>query len=169
MHEEIEMIDQNRLIFIHGLMGSSSGVKATLLREKFPEILTPDFEGSLDERMERLRQILGDKTGWTLIGSSFGGLMASLYTCEHPHQVKKLVLLAPALIWPDFAESPPEPVSVPALVFHGTKDELIPIERSQELAEKVFLNLVFNAVDDDHGLYNTVHALDWDTVLSDSL
>jgi pimeloyl-ACP methyl ester carboxylesterase len=169
MHEEIEMIDQNRLIFIHGLMGSSSGVKATLLREKFPEILTPDFEGSLDERMERLRQILGDKTGWTLIGSSFGGLMASLYTCEHPHQVKKLVLLAPALIWPDFAESTPEPVSVPAVVYHGTKDELIPIERSQELAEKVFLNLVFNTVDDDHGLYNTVHALDWDTVLSDSL
>ena len=163
------MTDQNRLIFIHGLMGSSSGVKATLLREKFPEILTPDFEGSLDDRMERLRQILGDKSGWTLIGSSFGGLMASLYTCEHPHQVKKLVLLAPALIWPDFAESPPEPVSVPAVVFHGTRDELIPIERSQELAEKVFLNLVFNAVEDDHGLYNTVHALDWETLLSDSL
>ena len=163
------MTDQNRLIFIHGLMGSSSGVKATLLREKFPEILTPDFEGSLDDRMERLRQILGDKSGWTLIGSSFGGLMASLYTCEHPYQVKKLVLLAPALIWPDFAESPPEPVSVPAVVFHGTRDELIPIERSQELAEKVFLNLVFNAVDDDHGLYNTVHALDWETLLSDSL
>lgn len=163
------MTDQNRLIFIHGLMGSSSGVKATLLREKFPEILTPDFEGSLDDRMERLRQILGDKSGWTLIGSSFGGLMASLYTCEHPHQVKKLVLLAPALIWPDFAESPPEPVSVPAVVFHGTRDELIPIERSQELAKKVFLNLVFNAVEDDHGLYNTVHALDWETLLSDSL
>ena len=163
------MTDQNRLIFIHGLMGSSSGVKATLLRENFPEILTPDFEGSLDERMERLRQILGDKSGWTLIGSSFGGLMASLYTCEHPYQVKKLVLLAPALIWPDFAESPPEPVSVPAVVFHGTRDELIPIERSQELAEKVFLNLVFNAVEDDHGLYNTVHALDWETLLSDSL
>ena len=163
------MIDQNRLIFIHGLMGSSLGVKATLLREKFPEILTPDFEGSLDERMERLRQILGDKTGWTLIGSSFGGLMASLYTCEHPHQVKKLVLLAPALIWPDFVESTPEPVSVPAVVFHGTRDELIPIERSQELAEQVFLNLVFNTVDDDHGLYNTVHALDWETVLSYSL
>ena len=163
------MIDQNRLIFIHGLMGSSSGVKATLLREKFPEILTPDFEGSLDERMERLRQILGDKTGWTLIGSSFGGLMASLFTCEYPHQVKKLVLLAPALIWPDFAESTPEPVSVPSVVFHGTRDELIPIERSQELAEQVFLNLVFNAVDDDHGLYNTVHALNWETLLSDSL
>jgi predicted esterase len=95
--------------------------------------------------------------------------MASLYTCEYPHQVKKLVLLAPALIWPDFVESPPEPVSVPTAVFHGTRDELIPIERSQELAEKVFLNLVFNAVDDDHGLYKTVHALDWETVLSDSL
>lgn len=163
------MIDQNRLIFIHGLMGSSSGVKATLLREKFAEILTPDFEGSLDERMERLHQTLGDRTGLTLIGSSFGGLMAAIFACEHPHQVKKLILLAPALTWPDFAESPPEPVTVPAVVYHGTEDELIPIERLRELAERVFLNLVFNEVNDDHGLYNTVHALDWEALLSDEL
>jgi len=37
-----------RLIFIHGLEGSSQGVKATLLRGLFPGILTPDFRGSLE-------------------------------------------------------------------------------------------------------------------------
>ena len=73
------MIDQNRVIFIHGLMGDSMGVKATLLREKFPRILTPDFDGSLDERMGSLREILGEIDGWTMIGSSFGGLLAAIY------------------------------------------------------------------------------------------
>jgi pimeloyl-ACP methyl ester carboxylesterase len=163
--EEINMINQNRLIFIHGLMGNSLGVKATLLREKFPAILIPDFDGSLDERMEDLREILGEAEGWTIIGSSFGGLMASIYACERPHQVKKLILLAPALVWPDFAESPPDPISVPVVIYHGTEDELIPIEQVRELAEEVFLSLVFNQVEDDHGLYNTVHALDWESLL----
>jgi len=161
------MVDQNRLIFIHGLMGSSAGVKATLLREKFPNILTPDFNGSLEERMESLRQLIGDIDGWIIIGSSFGGLMAAMYACESPQQVKKLILLAPALIWPDFAESPPEPVSVPVEVYQGTEDELIPLEQVRELAEKVFLKLTFNEVKDNHGLFNTVHALDWEALLLD--
>jgi len=161
------MTNQNRLIFIHGLMGSSEGVKATLLREKFPDILTPDFNGSLEERMDSLRQILGEIAGWIIIGSSFGGLMAAMVACESRQQVKKLILLAPALIWPDFVESLPDPVSVPVEVFHGTEDELIPLEQVRELAEKVFLNLNFNEVQDDHGLFNTVHALDWEALLHD--
>lgn len=161
------MTNQNRLIFIHGLMGSSEGVKATLLREKFPDILTPDFNGSLEERMDSLRQILGEIDGWIIIGSSFGGLMAAMVACESQQQVKKLILLAPALIWPDFVESLPDPVSVPVEVFHGTEDELIPLEQLRELAEKVFLNLNFNEVQDDHGLFNTVHALDWEVLLSE--
>ena len=93
--------------------------------------------------------------------------MAAMVACESPQHVKKLILLAPALIWPDFAESPPEPISVPVEVFHGTEDELIPLEQVRELSEKIFLNLTFNEVEDDHGLYNTVHALDWEALLRD--
>jgi predicted esterase YcpF (UPF0227 family) len=62
-----------RYIFLHGLEGSSQGVKATLLRELFAGILIPDFNGDLDDRMEKLSSILGNQTGWTIIGSSFGG------------------------------------------------------------------------------------------------
>jgi pimeloyl-ACP methyl ester carboxylesterase len=165
MPEELRMNDQNRLIFIHGLMGNSMGVKASLLREKFTDILTPDFDGSLDKRMQSLREILSDKVGWTIIGSSFGGLMAAIYASECPHQVKKLILLAPALIWPEFAESPPEPIAVPVVLYHGTADELIPVEQVRNLAESVFINLTFNEVEDDHGLFKTVHALDWETLV----
>ena len=153
------------LIFLHGLEGSSQGVKARLLRSLFPGILTPDFSGSLEERMAQLSFILGDQHGWTLIGSSLGGLMGALFTCQRPRQVKRLVLLAPALIWPDFAAAPPGPVKAPATIYHGRHDRLIPLEAVRRLAHQVFQNLTFIEVDDDHGLYKTVHAIDWPALL----
>jgi len=159
------MIDPERLIFIHGLWGSSQGVKATLLREIFPGILTPDLRGELHERMGELDMILGDIMGWTIVGSSLGGLMAAMFTCQNPDQVTKLILFAPALIWPDFMNSPPEPVSVPTVIYHGSRDNIVPLEQVKEIAGRVFLNLTFNVVDDDHGLYKTVHAIDWRTLL----
>lgn len=155
------MAESKRLIFIHGLEGSSEGVKARLLRGIFPEILTPDVRGSLEERMTQLEQIVGEAQGWTIFGSSFGGLMAALFTCRSPEQVDRLVLLAPALIWPDFAADPPGPVDVPTVVYHGTRDEVIPLELVRALAEQAFSNLTFHAVDDDHGLYKTIHEIDW--------
>lgn len=160
------MADPQNLIYLHGLMGSSQGVKATLLRRLFPGILTPDFSGSLEERMASLGAILDTHTGWTIVGSSFGGLMGALYACRHPSHVHKLVLLAPALIWPDFASTPPAPIDIPTLIYHGTRDELVPLETVRELARRTFLNLEFYEVDDDHGLYETVHRLDWGALLA---
>jgi pimeloyl-ACP methyl ester carboxylesterase len=149
------------LIFIHGLLSSGQGFKGNLLRERLPGILTPDFNGSLEERMAGLIAILADRTGWTLIGSSFGGLMGALFTCRHPQQVNRLVLLAPALIWPDFAQVLPPPVSVPTVVYHGSRDSVIPLELVRPLAEQVFLDLTFHVVDDDHSLHATVQGIDW--------
>jgi pimeloyl-ACP methyl ester carboxylesterase len=160
-----DLADSTRVIFIHGLMGSSQGVKAKLLRGIFPWILTPNFQGSLEERMDQLQTILGEEMGWKIVGSSFGGLMAALFAHQHPRQVSKLVLFAPALIWPDFASLPKKPVDVPVVLYHGKQDELLPLEAIRELAEKQFNNLDFQVVDDDHGLYKTVHALDWETLL----
>lgn len=157
----------DHLIFLHGLEGSSQGIKARLLRDLFPHILTPDLRGSLDERMVTLEGIMGEMQGWTMIGSSFGGLMGALFTCRNPHQVDRLILLAPALIWPDFAAHPPGPVDVPTVVYHGTRDEIIPLDLVRALAQESFSNLSFNEVDDDHGLYKTVHALDWPKLLGD--
>ncbi len=149
------------LIFIHGLEGTSQGVKATLLRGLFPHILTPEFRGDLPTRLVQLDHLLQAQTGWTLIGSSLGGLMAALYTCQHPDRVAQQVLLAPALIWPDFANQPPAPVPVPTVVYHGRRDAIVPLAPVQALAEQVFSNLAFHAVDDDHGLYATVHQINW--------
>jgi pimeloyl-ACP methyl ester carboxylesterase len=164
---KIRMAKTEQLIFIHGLEGSSQGVKAKLLRALFPEIIIPDFSGSLDERMVDLDGILKVAMEWKVIGSSFGGLMGAMYACRNPERLKKLVLLAPALTWPDFANTPVEPISLPVVVYHGTRDEIIPLKAVQMLAERAFLNLDFRVVDDDHGLYQTVHAIDWVALLED--
>lgn len=161
-----QQIDPTRIMFIHGLEGSSQGIKATLLRNLFPGLLTPDFRGSLEERMSQLERVLGKRRGWTLIGSSFGGLMAALFAFRHPAQVDQLVLLAPALIWPDFIQNLPQPTDIPTIVYHGYHDELIPIQDVQSLCAKLFRRLTFHAVDDDHGLYKTVHEIDWVQILS---
>jgi pimeloyl-ACP methyl ester carboxylesterase len=152
-------------MFIHGLEGTSQGFKAQLLRGSFPEMLIPDFRGSLEARMEKLYKIIGDQDSWTLVGSSFGGLMAALAGCEKPAQFAKLVLLAPALIWPDFAEASWQPIQVPVVIYHGTDDEIIPLKNVQDIAQSVFLNLVFNVVQDDHGLYRTAQSLEWNKLL----
>ena len=166
--ELVPVIDNSigeQIIFIHGLEGSSQGVKASLLRGLFPEILTPDFPGSLEQRMAQLNGILGGRRNWTMIGSSLGGLMAAMFTIQHPDQVKRLVLLAPALIWPDFAASSPEPVNVPTIIYHGKLDAIVPLAPVQAFAERIFRDLKFYTVDDDHGLYKTVHTIDWPALL----
>jgi pimeloyl-ACP methyl ester carboxylesterase len=123
--------------------------------------------------MAALTAILGEQTGWTLVGSSFGGLMAALFAVQRPAQARRLVLLAPALIWPDFASryaAPPgeaaAPLEVPTLIYHGCRDEIIPLAAVRPLAQRAFHNLDFREVDDDHGLHKTVHELDWRTILT---
>jgi predicted alpha/beta hydrolase family esterase len=150
-----------RLIFLHGLLGSGQGFKATLLRGIFPDIVTPDMRGSLSDRMDQLGSLLLNTQGWTIIGSSMGGLMATLFAGNHPDQVDKLILLAPALTWPDFSQHTHLKISVPTTLYHGKNDQIIPISRVRKIAEQVFSNLIFHAVDDDHRLKNTVPAIDW--------
>ncbi|MGD8553951.1 MAG: alpha/beta fold hydrolase [Anaerolineales bacterium] len=155
------------MIFIHGLVSSGRGFKARLLRKLFPGIQTPDFTGPLEARMQQLRAILGDQAGWTMIGSSFGGLMAAIYACRHPERVSKLILFAPALIHPAFSSPVPSPVSIPTVVYHGEKDSVVPLAPVRVLCEQVFLELAFHAVDDDHRLHKTVQAIDWRSLVGE--
>jgi len=161
-------MDNSRIVFIHGSSGDKSQTyKARLLREVFPGMLTPDFDGDLPERMAQLRSILGNETGWTLIGSSLGGLMAAIFAAQAPGQVQKLVLLAPALTLPAFAAIPPASIDIPTVIFQGTQDELIPLQEARELAKKTFTHLTYLVVDDDHRLHKTAKTLDWKSQLED--
>jgi pimeloyl-ACP methyl ester carboxylesterase len=159
------MLDPKRILYLHGLESNSQTYKAALIRAVYPDLITPDFTGSLDERMEQLYPILGRASNWTLIGSSFGGLMSALFTTQHPAQVRKQILLAPALMLPEFAEHLPAPVEVPTIIIHGRQDSIVPVETNKPLAEKVFRNLEYRLVDDDHRLHQTAAALDWKALI----
>jgi pimeloyl-ACP methyl ester carboxylesterase len=153
-------------IFLHGLVSSGQGFKGTLFRRVLPGILTPDFTGALEERMAQLGPIIGDQPGWAIIGSSFGGLMATLFTRDHPEQVRKLVLLAPALALSEHRLDPHPPIAVPTVVYHGKNDTVIPLEPLRAICEQLFEKLSFNEVDDDHRLQKTVQSLDWPALVS---
>lgn len=152
-------------IFIHGLESSSQGYKAQLLRRSFPGILTPDFAGPIETRMAQLAPLLETEKHWVIIGSSFGGLMGTLWACAHPQRVQKLLLLAPALVPPYWTSAPPAPLAAPTVIYHGLRDTVVPLEPVRALAGRLFSNLTFHSVDDDHQLRQTVDALDWATLL----
>jgi len=160
------MFDVKRLIYLHGSESDSNSGKARQFLEWFPGMLTPDFKGSFDERMSQLSSILSHQTNWTLIGSSFGGLMGATFTHDHPSQVRKLILLAPALTLEPFASrSDLKPVSVPTIVIHGTLDTIVPLVPVREMVQKLFTNVNYYVVEDDHRLHKSVHELDWNSIL----
>ena len=160
-------MDNSKIIYLHGLESTSQSGKARQFAEKFPGMITPDFTGSFEERMKQLKPILGRKKNWTIIGSSFGGLMGTVFTCEHPTQVRKLLLLAPALLRDHFAPYLNlEAVSVPTVIVHGTEDDVVPLEPVREIAEKLFTDLQYIVVDDGHRLHKAFEELDWEEILA---
>lgn len=176
------MIDTSRLIYLHGSESDSNSGKARQFREWFPGMLTPDFKGKFEERMEQLYSILGNENNRTIIGSSYGGLMGTIFTRDHPDQVRKLILLAPALLrdlsgafldpmignelaYSRKSLSGSKTVLVPTTIIHGTADDIVPLEPVRRIAKELFTNLQYVIVDDNHRLHKTVHELDWKSIL----
>ncbi len=176
-------MNNKKIIYLHGLESSSQSGKARRFAEKFPGMLTPDFTGTFEERMAQLLPILGDEKDWTIIGSSYGGLMGTVFTCEHPDQVRKLILLAPALLRePSGEHSDPatgasliylkgseyrlQTVSVPTIVVHGTEDDVVRLEPVRKTAQILFANLTYHVVNDGHRLHKAFEELDWEKILA---
>ncbi len=80
--------------------------------------------------------------------------------------MRKLVLLAPALLLEHFASYLDlEPVSVPTVIVHGTEDDVVPLAPVRELAEKLFTDLTYHIVDDGHRLHKAFEELNWEEIL----
>lgn len=153
-------------VFIHGLESSSQGTKGVYFRENYPDMIIEDYPGTFEERMDKLNTILSGKTDLILVGSSYGGLMAAVYTCENEERVKLLILLAPALDLNEFDPYRNRKIVTPVIAYHGSGDDVVPVAPVQEIAQSVFTNINYNVIDDDHSLHHNFEKLEWNKLLN---
>ena len=152
-------------IFLHGLESSNQGTKAIFFRERYPDMVTPHFKGDLQERMGTLNRLTAGKKNLRIVGSSFGGLMGTIFTMQNEHLVDRLILLAPAINFLDQSGYQEKRLTLPVWVYHGTDDAVIPLKDIAPLAERYFTQLTFKTVHDDHFLHKTFKTIDWDSLL----
>ena len=91
--------------------------------------------------------------------------MAAIVACERPKSIKKLILLAPAIAFPEFEPYLEHTIDVPVIIYHGKHDDVVPVAPVRRNAQRVFENLTFIIVDDDHVLSRTFKSIDWDHLL----
>jgi len=151
--------------FMHGLESTSKGTKGVYFRERYPDMIIEDFFGPFPRRMEKMEELLAGKSELILVGSSYGGLMAAVYTCLHEERVRKLILLAPALHLEPYKLYRNRTLRIPIEIFHGLRDDVVPMAAIREIAERNFVNHRFHAMEDDHPLHDTFATLEWDTLL----
>lgn len=156
------MFDPGDLLFFHGLASSPEGNKAVWLRTHHGAS-APAFDNHLAiEAWERgaptrspavlagpLRTARAaiEKGPRVLIGSSFGGMLASQMVLEGLW-TGPTILLAPAQR--TIMGDQPLPEGVPLLIIHGRHDTVIPVDDGRWLAKTA--RGVFWEVDDDHRL-----------------
>jgi predicted esterase len=153
-------------VFIHGLESSGQGAKGAFFTERYPDMIVEDFSGTFEERMAKLHAILADKDDLILVGSSYGGLMAAVFACRTAKEMRKLILLAPAL-----NHMPPEiykkfTLDFPVIMYHGNRDEVVTPGPVHEIARNLFTDLSYHLVSDDHSLLQTFFTIAWDELLS---
>lgn len=158
-------MDDITRVFIHGLYSSSQGTKALYFKEHYPDMIVEDYRGPVAERMEKLNAVLADKENIILVGSSLGGLMAAMYACDNEKKIKKLIMLAPALILKDFDPYLDRKSEIPTIIYHGSRDDVVPIDPVLKIASNIFSNLTHHIVDDDHPLREEFRSMDWDNML----
>jgi alpha-beta hydrolase superfamily lysophospholipase len=145
------------LVFLHGLESGPHGSKYQALRDLDPQVLAPDCEGilDLDARLAIVERELTGLNDLVLVGSSFGGLVATLFADRHPEQVRGYLLCAPALHLghADVVTRVPKQ----AHVLHGTRDDMVPIAASRRFCQR--LRVPLHEVDDDHRLHASMPRL----------
>ena len=157
---------KNTLVFIHGLESTAQGTKAQYFRKLFPQMMIEDYTGDFQKRMQELNSLLGGLDNLILVGSSFGGLMAAWFALENEPRVKKLILLAPALILEGFENAANRKLQIPVILYHGIKDDVVNPDKVKKIAEKTFARLEYHLIDDDHPLSNVFHTINWQKLLS---
>ena len=93
--------------------------------------------------------------------------MATIYAMERQESVDRLVLLAPALNFPEFSQYKVKSIKVPTRVIIGSDDNVTPVQEVLPLARKIFVDLNYDEVDDGHMLAETFRNFDWQIMLAE--
>ena len=151
------------LVWAHGLWGSPNGSKVTAIRESGIEVISPDFnEMELVNRVELLEKTIeiGDVL---LAGSSWGGLACALTAQKRPDKLKGLLLLAPALHYPEPPNDNPNnliaPDNIPITIIHSKTDDIVPISASEDYAKRSGNSVNLIVVEDSHVLENSIELI----------
>ena len=158
---------ENTLVFIHGLESTAQGTKGQFFRQFFPQMIIEDYTGDFATRMRKLDTLFSGKNDLILVGSSYGGLMATQYAIDNEDKVKKMILLAPALNLQEFKPPVHAKLPLPVIIYHGTGDDIVDPYNVKTIALKYFSNLEHHLVDDDHSLHKTFPILDWKKLLTE--
>ena len=158
----------SEIFFLHGLDSSSKGTKGQWFAKHFPEVRLPNFQGDLATRLSALETLCHGCNSLIFVGSSFGGLMATCFAMRHPSRCQSLVLLAPALNFPEFSP-PQQKIATPVTLIIGSQDTVTPPDKVLPFAKKTFAQLQIFTYDDDHMLHNSFEQLDWQHLLQKDL
>jgi uncharacterized protein len=193
-------------LYLHGFASGANSRKAQFFQERFAqrgqELLVPDFNAggfsdfTITRQLQQAASYFVPDQPITLIGSSLGG-WAALMLAQQYLQIEQLILLAPALGFPQpwlssigddnlrhwqetgnwpiyhYIERCEVPLAynfvldaqkyteqqfmrkLPTLIFHGTQDEVVPIELSQHYAAN-HPEVQLHELASDHGLGNVL-------------
>jgi pimeloyl-ACP methyl ester carboxylesterase len=152
-----------QIIFCHGLESHPHGRKYEYLVGAGLDVISPDFRGlDLAARVAKLEPILEQAGEPLVIGSSYGGATAICAAMHHRARGGKLsglILCAPAL---GLREPPIEDLELeapaPTIILHGTRDDVVPIAGSRELAARD-ANVKLIELDDIHELSGSLPEL----------
>jgi len=140
-----------QLYFFHGLESGPHGQKYHLLKNEFPELESPDFQGmDLDQRLAKAEEITRGHYGLVLVGSSFGGLLAARLYNLYPERIRGLVLLAPAVHTDEGDKVEILPGQQRVRVIHGNADEIVPYDKVVSFCKRFGIPLI--TVADEHRL-----------------
>ena len=158
-------MDDITRVFIHGLDSSSRGTKGSYFRKRYPDMLIGNYSGSLKERMDKLLNNIANTDNLIIVGSSYGGLMATIFACMNESRVRRLILLAPALSYTDFSAYCKKPLQIPVIIYHGNRDTVVLPEPTRKTARVLFRDFDYRLVVDDHNLHMIFPEIDWDNLL----
>jgi pimeloyl-ACP methyl ester carboxylesterase len=150
------------VVFSHGKESGPWGSKITAMaaavRDLNIEVDSVDYRG-IDDPAARVAKLVdtASKLGGplVLVGSSMGGHVSAAAAARV--QARGLFLLAPAFYMPGFEAHTPQDVSCPAVIVHGWRDDIVPIDNSIRWARDHRGSL--HALDSDHRLEDKIEEI----------